>query len=215
MYPLFIYISHESLFFQTPYFFHDLSLHRYQGTLSCIFHTGKKKKKAPYIPPSTVYWKWRNVHGAWGWCWNQPLRFLCFLSNSWSSTLIDQRQNLVSTWCRRVCSSSAKTVQRPARVNTTQLWWSGGLRGLANCHVSYRPSEHDTRTPTHIPRRHTLRFQEFTVKHGAVYPLWILISFPFKDSFRTQYTNLHRNCFLWKKATGSHDRYFETFMTIR
>lgn len=39
---------------------------------------------------------------------------------------------------------------------------------LKNCQVSCRPSEHETRTPTHIPHRCAPTSEEFTVKHGFV-----------------------------------------------
>lgn len=64
-------------------------------------------------------------------------------------------------------------------VNTTELWRRVGLRGLANCHVSYRPAEHDTRrSDTHSSPPH---FEmTFLLSHaGLLSPLCIPIMFSF------------------------------------
>lgn len=58
-------------------------------------------------------------------------------------------------------STDCSAVQLPDTDNviTTQSWWKVGLRGLANSHVSYKPSEYDTFTAAHIPHCRAPTFQ--------------------------------------------------------
>ena len=135
----------------------------------------------------------RSTHGAWG----SSIHYFSLnpsYCTSFSKAPIWKPKGDIQSWHHskywELCScdgqSSRETpifgaVQPPAtdNVNKTQLWWRVGLRGLVNCHVSYRPSEHDTCTTTHIPHCHALRFQGFIVKHSALSPVGILIRFSF------------------------------------
>ena len=116
-------------------------------------------------------------------------------------------------------------VQLPARdnVNTPQLWWRGGLRGLANCRVSYGPSEHDTRTTTHIPHGHTFDIPGIYCQTEAMVPVWILTGFSFMtaSAHDTHTVGLYCSCFLRNRRLD-HMRsnikrvkctYFDTFVT--
>lgn len=86
-------------------------------------------------------------------------------------------------------------------VNTTQLCWRDGLRGLVNCHVSYRPSEHDTCPPTHIPHSHTLPHFEipgiYCQTRGFVSSL--NSDEVFLHDSCTLHNDSHCNCFLRNK----------------
>lgn len=144
----------------------------------------------PFEPQSEVQ-RWRNWH---------PAKTILKNHFKYNITAIANSVVVFGHLVKRRCWGA---VQLPVidNVNTTQLWWRLGLRGLANCHVSYRPSEHDTRTPTHIPHCHTLKFQEFIVKLGALFPLWILIRFSFMPAF-AHCTLIYTAIVSW---TGSRD----------